>query len=131
MLRCFCCKLWTYFTPFSIVSVANLEQVNVSCVLRFCLKLENTSTKALKKKEKRKKDKNKIQINWTKASHNPYYDKLLSSSSSYIFMFTSRVGIWKHFVCIWSMEAKIYVDCLNYLVIKVSFYMSISIIRQL
>ena len=27
---CFCCYLWTYFTPFSFVSIVNFEQVKVS-----------------------------------------------------------------------------------------------------
>ena len=30
---CFCCSLWTYFTPFSSVSIAGFEQVNVSWVI--------------------------------------------------------------------------------------------------
>ena len=36
IFRCFYCKLWTYFTPCSSVSIVNFEQVNASwgCYLR-------------------------------------------------------------------------------------------------
>ena len=30
LLWCFYCQLWSYFTPFSSVSIADFEQVNVS-----------------------------------------------------------------------------------------------------
>ena len=40
--RCFYCWLWTYFTPFSSVSIINFEQVNVSwiyCDVKFIINI--------------------------------------------------------------------------------------------
>ena len=80
----------------------------------FCLKLENTSTKALKKG---KKDKNKIQITLIMTNYYPVSSSSLPNSRN-----------TETFCMHLNYGRKIYVDSINYLVTKSNFYMPVSTI---